>query len=108
MLRAYPNNRSGGLSLAGKAWVDLVDPTDAERSAFEEAFGLRVPRPEDLSEIETTSRLRSERDALYMSVPLIVPSQQGAWTIAPTGFVLSKDVLLTVRFARPAAFDEVT
>ncbi|HEY7296868.1 MAG TPA: CorA family divalent cation transporter [Xanthobacteraceae bacterium] len=105
MLNAYPSNRRP--SLGGSSWIDLADPTDAEQSAFEQAFGLRVPTREELSEIETTSRLRSERDALYMSVPLIIASQEGAWTIAPTGFVLSKNILLTVRFTRVAAFDKV-
>jgi magnesium transporter len=107
VLGAYPNNRNADPSLSGSSWIDLVDPIDAEKSAFERAFGLRVPSREELSEIETTSRLRSERGALYMSVPLIVPSQEGAWMIAPTGFVLSKNVLLTVRFTRSAAFDKV-
>jgi len=104
MLAAYPKNRSAGSSLAGSAWIDLVAPTDAEKAAF----GLRVPTEGALAEIETTSRLRSERDALYMSVPLIAASPDGAWMIAATGFVLSKNVLMTVRFAQLPAFDEVT
>jgi magnesium transporter len=108
MLAAYPKNRDAGSSLAGSAWIDLVAPTDAEKAAFEQAFGLRVPTEGALAEIETTSRLRSERDALYMSVPLITASPDAAWTIAPTGFVLSKNVLMTVRFAQLPAFDEVT
>jgi magnesium transporter len=107
VLGAYPTIRGASPSLTGSSWIDLVDPTAAEQSAFEQSFGLRVPSREELSEIETTSRLRSERDALYMSVPLIVASQEGAWIIAPTGFVLSKNVLLTVRFTRLAAFDKV-
>ena len=108
MLAAYPKNRSAGSSLAGSAWIDLVAPTDAEKAAFEQAFGLRVPTEGALAEIETTSRLRSERDALYMSLPLIAASPDGVWTIAATGFVLSKNVLMTVRFAQLPAFDEVT
>ena len=108
MLAAYPKNRDAGSSLAGSAWIDLVAPTDAEKSAFEQAFGLRVPTEGALAEIETTSRLRSERDALYMSLPLIAASPDGVWTIAATGFVLSKNVLMTVRFAQLPAFDEVT
>jgi magnesium transporter len=106
MLGAYPRHPASP-SIAGSSWIDLIDPTDAEKSDFEKVFGLRVPSREELSEIETTSRLRSEQGALYMSVPLIIASQDGAWVIAPTGFVVSKNVLLTVRFTQLSAFDKV-
>jgi magnesium transporter len=107
MLDAYPTNRNDGRSLATAPWIDLVDPTDAERSAFEQAFGLRVPTKEKLAEIETTSRLRVEQNALYLTAPLIFAAENEPWILAPTGFVLAKHVLMTVRFARSAAFDTV-
>jgi magnesium transporter len=104
---AYPSDRTGGTSLASAVWVDLVDPTEAERSAFEHTFGLRVPTQAELAEIETTSRLRTLKDALYLTAPLIFAAEGEPWIPAPTGFVLSKNVLLTVRFAKSAAFDAV-
>jgi magnesium transporter len=112
MLNAYPNDRATGSSpaghaLSGKTWIDLVDPTDAERSAFEAAFGLHVPTTEALGEIEATSRLRVENGALYMTAPLIFASGNEPWLPSPTGFVLSKQVLMTVRFAKSASFDAV-
>ena len=107
MLGAYPTNEAGDGSLSKSAWVDLVDPTEAERSAFEQAFGLRVPTKEQLAEIETTSRLRIEHDALYLTAPLIFAGSDEPWIMAPTGFVLAEHVLLTVRFAKAAAFDAV-
>jgi magnesium transporter len=88
-------------------WVDLIDPSAAERSAFEQAFGLPVPTEAELIEIETTSRLRTFKDALYLTAPLIFASKDEPWIPAPSGFVLSKRVLLTVRFAKSAAFDAV-
>ena len=107
MLGAYPSHRADGTSLKNAAWVDLLDPSDAERSAFEQAFGLRVPTKDQLVEIETTSRLRIENDALYLTAPLIFAADDGPWIVVPTGFVLSKQVLLTVRFATSTAFDTV-
>ena len=56
MLSAYPKYQAQGATLKGSAWVDLLDPTDAEKSAFQDAFGLRVPVREQLAEIEATSR----------------------------------------------------
>ncbi|HWG07069.1 MAG TPA: CorA family divalent cation transporter [Beijerinckiaceae bacterium] len=107
MLGAYPTAHTDGTSLAGAAWIDLIDPTPAERSAFEDVFGLQVPTKEDLGEIETTSRLQLEQDTLYMTAPLIFAGEGEPWILAPTGFVLSKRVLMTVRFAKSAAFDTV-
>jgi len=105
MLSAYPAHHAPGAMLKDATWVDLLDPNDAERAAFEETFGLRVPTKEELAEIEATSRLRIERDALYLTAPLVFAPQDGPWVVAPTGFVLAKNVLLTVRFAKLTAFD---
>jgi magnesium transporter len=106
MLGAYPSPRADGTSLKNAAWVDLLDPTDAERSAFEQAFGLHVPTKEQIVEIEATSRLRIENDALYLTAPLIFAADN-EWIVVPTGFALAKNVLLTVRFAQSVAFDAV-
>jgi magnesium transporter len=104
---AYPTHRTGSASLASAVWVDLLDPSEAERSAFEQAFGLRVPTLAELAEIEATSRLRTLENALYLTAPLIFAAEGEPWIPAPTGFVLSQRVLLTVRFAKSAAFDAV-
>jgi magnesium transporter len=107
MLGAYPAGRVDGHSIAGCTWIDLVDPSDAERASFEQAFGLRVPAKEELVEIETSSRLQIEDDTLYMTAPLIFTADPGPWMSAPAGFVLSKRVLLTVRTAKSVAVDTV-
>jgi magnesium transporter len=108
MLSAYPAARVDGASLSGAAWVDLIDPTPVERATVEKALGLRVPTKDELGEIEATSRLRVEQGALYMTAPLIFADQNEPWIVAPTGFVLSRAVLMTVRFAKSAAFDAVS
>jgi magnesium transporter len=107
MLGAYPAKHNESLALTDAVWVDLIDPTDEERAAVERAFGLRVPTKEQLVEIETTSRLRIENDAFYLTAPLIFAADSESWVVVPTGFVLAKHVLFTVRFAKLAAFDTV-
>ena len=64
MLSALPIASADGRSLGDAARIDLVDPTPPEIAAFEKAFGLRVPTKDEVSEIETTSRLQVEHDAL--------------------------------------------
>jgi magnesium transporter len=105
MLNAYPNGQATQDSLAGHSWIDLVDPTEPERATFAAAFKLRVPSQNELGEIEATSRLQAENGALYMTAPLIFAAPDKPWVASPTGFVLSKQVLMTVRFGPSAAFD---
>jgi magnesium transporter len=105
MLIAYPPDPSGNTKLADITWVDLIDPTSVERAAFEDKFGLRVPAQDELGEIEATSRLQFENGALYMTAPLIIASASEPWLPVPTGFVLSKQVFMTLRSGKSAAFD---
>ncbi len=87
-------------------WIDLLSPTDEERSAAERLTGLRVPAQADLAEIESSSRLASEGKVLYLSTPMAYPSLEGVSMTAPLGFVLSPEHLMTIRFADLAVFDQ--
>jgi magnesium transporter len=112
MLNVYPRALTEGRSLsshdlAHQTWFDLVDPTEAERSAFERVSGLRVPSKSELDEIEATSRLKIKNDALYMTAPMIFAEENEPWLPTPVGFALSKRLLMTVRFTKSAAFDTV-
>src|ERR1700733_3828641 len=101
MLNAYPADLADGSSQPG--WIDLVDPTPEERASFESTFGLRVPAKDELGEIEATSRLQSDKGAVYMTAPLILAMEGQPWISSPAGFVLSKQVLLTIRSGKSAA-----
>ncbi len=105
MLASYPQPWKSGR--VHGVWIDLLDPTQEEKSAVEQSFGLRVPTKQELSEIETTSRLRAEQSGLYMSAPLISIAENGAWLPAPTGFVLSKRGLVTIHFEPLAVLQSV-
>jgi magnesium transporter len=106
MLRAFPGTTDNSLTQA--SWIDIVDPGPTEIAAVEKAFNLRVPVKDEVSEIETTSRLQLEHGALYMTAPLILATGDEPWIAAPTGFVLSKTIFLTIRFVESAIFDSVS
>ena len=89
-------------------WLDLLDPTDAERDAAERLTGLRVPSREDVAEIESSSRLYAEDRNLYFSMPYSYLGPDGRSQIVPVGFVLSDHHLLTLRYAVLPAFDVFT
>lgn len=89
------------------AWIDLDRPTDGEIAAIQREFDLRIPNRAELSEIEATSRVRVERDRLYLSAPLIAGTSERDWRVAPTGFVLGRDLLVTIRFDPLPSFETV-
>jgi magnesium transporter len=88
-------------------WADLCDPTAAEVDEVERRFGIRAPPREQLSEIESSSRLRSRNGVLSMSIPMVMGPDDETPLVAPVGFVLSRDHLVTVRFSALRAFDAV-
>jgi magnesium transporter len=88
-------------------WIDAQRPDPREIAFLERTLKIEVPTLETLSEIETSSRLRSEKDWLYLSIPMIHRADGFMPALTPLGFVLSKDVLLTVRFRPMKAFDDV-
>ena len=89
----------------GAAWLDLMLPTDAERSWTERCTSLRVPAQADLAEIESSSRLAVSGQVLTLTTPMTYLGPDGTSMVAPLGFVLSPDHLITVRFADMPVFD---
>lgn len=92
----------GDLSQA--QWIDLFQPTDEEKARVEAATKLTIASEADLAEIETSSRLAYDGNALYLSMPLIAKAEGQPADTRPIGFVLSKDRLITIRFNRSKAF----
>lgn len=101
---AHPDLSAGTLS-PNAVWIDMVDPTPDEIGFVERATSLHVPTRAELGEIETSSRLRTENGALYLSMPMLYGVATGEPKITPLGFVLTKDRLITVRFEEIAVFD---
>lgn len=92
-------------ALHDAAWIDLLSPDPEEAARVARATDLRVPSEAELSEIETSSRLAMFDGVLYLSMPL-VSRLEALPRAAPAGFVLSRERLLTIRFAPSRLFDE--
>jgi len=87
-------------------WIDALRPDAREIAFLERALGVEVPSLESLSEIESSSRLHTEKDWLHLSIPMIHRSEGFMPGLTPLGFVLSKDLLLTVRFKPMKIFED--
>jgi len=81
-----------------------MKPDPAEITFVEQATKLAMPGIEELSEIESSSRLRTEKGALYVNAPLIYRAETDEPMATPVGFVLTADRLITVRFAELSLF----
>jgi magnesium transporter len=108
MIRSYPEVASSDEPNAWSraAWLDLFDATEEERAAVQAATGLRVPDQAEVREIETTSRVYTENSALYLSTPLPA-SGNASEPLTAVGFVLTKSLLISVRFTRHPVFEAV-
>jgi len=80
-------------------WIDLFQPSENEIELWNERLSLDLPTRSDMEEIESTSRLYVEDDALFMTATVLartdVPSEMSS---TPVTFVLRKETLVTVRF----------
>src|SRR5580765_8163297 len=99
-----PADLGGAALLPEIVWIDLVQPSPAETTFVERATGLHLPSYDDLSEIETSSRLRAQHGVLYLSAPLVHRANADDPQTTPVGFVLGQELLVTVRFDELVAF----
>jgi magnesium transporter len=88
-------------------WIDLFNPTSDEIARVAGESGIQVPSRHSLQEIETSSRLRADGQVLYVSMPLILQDEAAGFVPVPLGFILSPQILVTVRYSEVHGFDPV-
>src|SRR5271165_2116127 len=108
MLNAHTMDSAGAGSKEVKTfWVDLLNPTSDEAARLAAEYGIQVPSRESLQEIETSSRLRADRQTLYLSMPLALADEAAGFAPVPLGFILSPQLLVTIRYSEVHAFAQV-
>jgi len=100
MLTAYPAVRD-------VSWLDLLNPTDEEKADVESRYGLQLPSRKELSEVESSSRVREDDGVLFLSLPIVSHAAAPDEPSSPVGFVLSKSLLVTIRYTQLRSFDTV-
>ena len=90
------------------AWVDLFEPTGEELAQACSRYGLDIPPRSRLEEIEFSSRLQYEDGVFTLSVPVTANHGGEDGPTTPLGFVLTRDILVTVRFSHLHVFKAVT
>src|SRR3954453_173070 len=82
-------------------WIDLEEPTKEEEALVERCVTVDVPTQDEMSEIEPSSRLYEQQNALYMTVSVLFGVEEARPTSTPIGFVLTDKRLVTIRYATP-------
>lgn len=114
MLRAYTPVPGGverhelapGQPVPAKTvWLDLDHPDAAERAAIEAYLALKLPTPEEMQEIEPSSRLYVEDDAIYLTATFLAHADDPNPTASPITFILKRHILVTLRYTSPRPFE---
>jgi magnesium transporter len=92
------------LDVSGARWIDLLEPTLAECHMVEQSLKLIVPTREEMQEIEITSRLYREENALFMTAWVVSNASTAKPLKEGITFILTPTALVTVRYTTPRPF----
>lgn len=85
-------------------WIDLFKPTPDEEHTVESTLGINVPTPEEMQEIEATSRLYREGETSYMTLRVLYNTESALPESTDITFILTPTRLITLRYADPRSF----
>jgi magnesium transporter len=85
-------------------WVDLIRPALEEEHMAERLLGVPLPTPDDLKDIEPSSRLYVEGDTVFMTASLVSQAEKGLPELVDVAFILAGNRLVTIRYSEPRAF----
>lgn len=77
-------------------WIDLLAPTKAQRILIGQHFGLELPDPRDLSDLEASARFYVEQDEIHIHSDFLLDREGQARSVS-VAFVLRGDILFSVR-----------
>jgi len=85
-------------------WIDMLKPEAAEEDAVEALCGIDVPTPEEMQEIEFSSRLYQDDGASFMTAIVLLHTDKDDVLSSPMTFILAGNKLITLRFQEPRFF----
>lgn len=87
-------------------WIDLFCPDDTEEKVLEEHLNLNIPTKNEMEEIELSSRLHIEKNALFMTATVVALSDSPEVKTDAVTFILTDNILITVRYTDLRAFHQ--
>jgi len=96
-LRQIPIYSREDLVQAKPIWVDLVTPEDEQLAWAKEIFGVNLPNPKDLTDLETSARFYEEESGeVHLHSAFLLERENESRNVA-VAFILNKGTLFSVR-----------
>jgi magnesium transporter len=96
-LRQIPIYTREDLAQAKPIWVDLVTPEDEQLIWAREIFGVNLPNPKELTDLETSARFYEEENGeVHLHSGFLLDREDESRNVA-VAFILNKDTLFSVR-----------
>ncbi len=96
-LRQIPIYNREDLVQAKPIWVDLVTPEDEQLAWAKEIFGVNLPNPKELTDLETSARFYEEENGeVHLHSAFLLERENESRNVA-VAFILNKGTLFSVR-----------
>lgn len=96
-LREIAIHTSEELLKTKPVWIDLVGPTFEERTWVGDIFGIELPDPERLNDLEASARFYIEENGeIHLHSDFLLDLEDGSRNVA-VAFILYQDILFSVR-----------
>ncbi|OAN43004.1 magnesium transporter [Paramagnetospirillum marisnigri] len=78
-------------------WIDILDATRSERGWIARHYGLELPNPEELTDLEVSARFyEEESDEVHLHSNFLLAREDKARSV-PVAFIIHDKILFTVR-----------
>lgn len=77
-------------------WVDLLSTSKAQRLLIGQHYGLELPDPDELTDLEASARFYVEQNEIHIHSDFLL-DREGQSRSVPVAFVLRGDILFSVR-----------
>lgn len=104
-IQALAINKANSEKVNDAIWLDMLSPTRREEKLVEEILNLDIPTKKEMAEIELSSRLYTEDEAIFMTATMLVKSDSPQPKTDPVTFILLPTKLITVRYVEPHSFE---
>jgi len=96
-LRQIPLTNHEDLAQAKPIWIDMVAPEEEQIAWAKELFGVELPNPKDLTDLETSARFYIEvGGAIHLHSDFLLDRENESRNVA-VAFILQKGTLFSVR-----------
>jgi magnesium transporter len=96
-LRQIPVETKDDLAKVTPVWIDLVMPEDEQLAWARDIFGVELPNPRDLTDLETSARFYVEENGeVHLHSDFLLDRKDESRNVA-VAFILSKNTLFSVR-----------